>query len=50
MESDLNAFQQKGVEKENLVGGLAYSIVHNYIQKVVRKKNGWAITFFSRAG
>jgi predicted CoA-substrate-specific enzyme activase len=38
MESDLNAFQQKGVEKENLVGGLAYSIVHNYIQKVVRKK------------
>ncbi|MEN8204026.1 MAG: acyl-CoA dehydratase activase [Bacteroidota bacterium] len=38
MESDLNAFQQKGVEKENLVGGLAYSIVHNYLQKVVRKK------------
>ncbi|MCD4709412.1 MAG: acyl-CoA dehydratase activase, partial [Bacteroidales bacterium] len=38
MESDLNAFQQKGVEKENLVGGLAYSIVYNYIQKVVRKK------------
>jgi predicted CoA-substrate-specific enzyme activase len=38
MESDLNAFQQKGVEKANLVGGLAYSIVHNYIQKVVRKK------------
>ena len=24
MESDLNSFQQKGVEKENLVGGLAY--------------------------
>lgn len=38
MESDLNAFQQRGVETENLVGGLAYSIVHNYIQKVVRKK------------
>lgn len=38
MESDLNAFQQKGVEKDNLVGGLAYSIVHNYIQKVVQKK------------
>ncbi len=38
MESDLNAFQQKGVAKEDLVGGLAYSIVHNYIQKVVRKK------------
>jgi len=38
MESDLNAFQQRGVETPNLVGGLAYSIVHNYIQKVVRKK------------
>ena len=38
MESDLNSFQQKGVEKENLVGGLAYSIVKNYILKVVRKK------------
>lgn len=38
MESDLNAHQQKGVEKDNLLGGLAYSIVENYIQKVVRKK------------
>ncbi len=38
MESDLNAFQQRGVETDNLVGGLAYSIVQNYIQKVVRKK------------
>ncbi len=38
MESDLNSQQQKGVEKENLVGGLAYSIVQNYIEKVVRNK------------
>ena len=38
MESDLNAQQQKGQLKENLVGGLAYSIVENYLQKVVRKK------------
>ncbi len=38
MESDLNSYQQKGVEKENLIGGLAYSIVKNYILKVVRKK------------
>ncbi|MCK4746274.1 MAG: hypothetical protein KAT15_04530, partial [Bacteroidales bacterium] len=37
MESDLNSYQQKGVEKENLIGGLAYSIVKNYILKVVRK-------------
>jgi predicted CoA-substrate-specific enzyme activase len=38
MESDLNTHQQKGVNKENLVGGLAYSIVQNYIQKVVGHK------------
>jgi predicted CoA-substrate-specific enzyme activase len=38
MESDLNAHQQKGAKKENLVAGLAYSIVYNYIQKVVGNK------------
>ena len=38
MESDLNAFQQKGASREDLVGGLAYSIVQNYIQKVVGAK------------
>jgi len=35
MESDLNSFMQKGARNENLVGGLAYSIVYNYLQKVV---------------
>jgi predicted CoA-substrate-specific enzyme activase len=35
MESDLNAHQQKGARKENLVAGLSYSIVYNYLQKVV---------------
>ncbi|MCE5345897.1 MAG: acyl-CoA dehydratase activase [Bacteroidales bacterium] len=35
MESDLNSFMQKGAKNENLVGGLAYSIVFNYLQKVV---------------
>lgn len=38
MESDLNSHQQKGAQKESLVAGLAYSIVHNYIQKVVGDK------------
>jgi len=38
MESDLNAHQQRGVQKDNLVSGLAYSIVYNYIQKVVGNK------------
>ncbi|HLO60899.1 MAG TPA: acyl-CoA dehydratase activase [Bacteroidales bacterium] len=35
MESDLNSLQQKGASVDTLVGGLAYSIVNNYIQKVV---------------
>ena len=35
MESDLNSLQQKGLKVDRLVGGLAYSIVNNYIQKVV---------------
>ena len=38
MESDLNSYQQKGAKTEDLVAGLAYSIVQNYILKVVRKK------------
>jgi predicted CoA-substrate-specific enzyme activase len=46
IESDLNANQQKGEKNENLVGGLAYSIVNNYIQKVVgRKRIGNKIFF-----
>ena len=38
MESDLNSYQQKGALLDNLVGGLAYSIVQNYMQKVVGEK------------
>ncbi|MBU0765213.1 MAG: CoA activase [Bacteroidetes bacterium] len=38
MESDLNSHQQKGVPKENLVSGLAYSTVQNYLQRVVGDK------------
>jgi predicted CoA-substrate-specific enzyme activase len=38
MESDLNSHQQKGAAKEDLVGGLAHSIVLNYLQKVVGAK------------
>jgi len=46
MESDLNAHQQAGVPKDDLVAGLAYSIVYNYLNKVVgRKKIGEKIFF-----
>ena len=46
MESDLNSHQQKGANTENLVGGLAYSIVQNYIQKVVGTKRIGEHIFF----
>ncbi len=35
MESDLTAHQQSGRRKEDLVAGLCYAIVHNYLNKVV---------------
>ncbi|MBN1118307.1 MAG: hypothetical protein JXA77_13945 [Bacteroidales bacterium] len=38
MESDLNSHQQKGTNKNDLIAGLAYSIVHNYLNRVVRDK------------
>lgn len=38
MESDLNSHMQKGAHNQNLVGGLAYSIVYNYLQKVVGER------------
>lgn len=38
MESDLNSRQQKGAGKDDLIGGLAFSIVQNYLQKVVGSK------------
>jgi predicted CoA-substrate-specific enzyme activase len=46
MESDLNAHQQKGVDKENLISGLAYSIVYNYLQKVVGNRRIGTRIFF----
>ncbi|MEW5802407.1 MAG: acyl-CoA dehydratase activase, partial [bacterium] len=35
MESDLIHHQQSGAAKDNLVAGLSYSIVHNYLNRVV---------------
>lgn len=46
MESDLNSFMQKGARNENLVGGLAYSIVYNYLQKVVADRRVGEKVFF----
>ncbi len=38
MESDLVHHQQQGASKENLIAGLAYSIVYNYLNRVVGDK------------
>ena len=46
MESDLNAHQQAGVPKKDLVAGMAYSIVYNYLNKVVGKKKIGEKIFF----
>ncbi|MCK4385759.1 MAG: CoA activase, partial [candidate division Zixibacteria bacterium] len=46
MESDLVAHQQAGVPKEDLVAGLAYSIVYNYLNKVVGDKRVGDNIFF----
>ncbi len=46
IESSLNRYQQMGVERDDLIAGLCYSIVHNYLNKVVeRRKVGDVILF-----
>ncbi|MBW1817961.1 MAG: CoA activase [Deltaproteobacteria bacterium] len=38
MESDLVSYHQKGVDEKDLIGGLCYAIVHNYLNRVVEKR------------
>ncbi len=46
MESDLLSYQQQGAETPDLVAGLSYSIVSNYLNRVVgRRKIGSNICF-----
>jgi predicted CoA-substrate-specific enzyme activase len=46
MESDLVQHQQKGAERDDLIGGLSYSIVANYLNKVVAGKRVGNNIFF----
>jgi len=46
MESDLFHHQQQGASKDNLVSGLAYSIVQNYLNRVVQTKRVGDNIFF----
>ncbi len=46
MESDLVAYYQQGASRENLMAGLCYAIVHNYLNRVVgKRKIGQRIMF-----
>jgi len=38
MESDLVSYHQKGVPTKDLIAGLCYAIVHNYLNRVVGKR------------
>ena len=49
MESDLVHHQQAMAKKEDLVAGLSYSIVHNYLNRVVGKKRIGSKIFFQGA-
>ncbi len=38
METDLVGYAQKGAKKEDLIAGLCYATVHNYLNRVVEKR------------
>jgi len=46
MESDLNHHQQRGEQKDDLVAGLSYSIVLNYLNRVVEDRKIGKTIFF----
>ena len=46
MESQLNFYKQQGLDKDNLLGGLAYSIVTNYLNRVVEHRKIGERIFF----
>ena len=46
MERDVMAYQQRGARREDLVGGLAYSIATNYLNRVVRERTVGDCIFF----
>jgi len=46
MERDVNSYLQRGADKADLVAGLAYSVVYNYINRVVRGRPIGECIFF----
>ena len=46
MEQDVASYQQRGASREDLAAGLAYSIVYNYLNRVVRGRKVGDTIFF----
>ncbi|HFE62935.1 MAG TPA: CoA activase, partial [Caldithrix sp.] len=46
MQQDVATFQQRGASREDLTAGLAYSIVYNYLNRVVRGRKIGEVIFF----
>jgi len=46
METDIVSHQQRQAEKKDIVAGLSYSIVHNYLNRVVQQKKVGNKIFF----
>jgi predicted CoA-substrate-specific enzyme activase len=46
IEKDLNNYQQKGANLKDLIAGLSYSVVHNYLNRVVRGRDIGNIIYF----
>jgi predicted CoA-substrate-specific enzyme activase len=46
MQQDVAAYQQRGAVKQDLTAGLAYSIVYNYLNRVVRGRRVGDVIFF----
>jgi len=46
MEQDVSAYMQKGAAKNDIIAGLAYSVVQNYLNRVVRGRKIGSVIFF----
>ena len=46
MQQDVSTYQQRGAIKEDLTAGLAYSIVYNYLNRVVSERKIGDVIFF----
>jgi len=46
MEQDVSAYMKKGADKRDIVAGLAYSVVQNYLNRVVRGRKIGEVIFF----